>query len=279
MRVVVADTGPVHNLILIEQIALLPALFDGVFLPETVRDEMLDAKAPLPVRQWIAAPPAWLHVVPDPPSLSEDILLDDLDDGERAAVQLALSMQAALLLIDDRAGVAAATRKGLVVTGTLGVLKLAALRDLVNIEDALSRLMATNFRYPPAQQRHRRHNHPGCAVSALEGRALQKRLLHAVNLRVNSPTFNGLYFRRSNFAHPREPHFPLPAQCMRRTALHRTLVWHPSNVVRREALTGGMPPGHPQCRSCFRLRLFSQRSLQAEAPLNNAIEPAPQQVR
>jgi predicted nucleic acid-binding protein len=35
------------------------------------------------------------------------------------------------------------------VIGTLGVLDLAALRGLIDIEDAFARLRATNFRYRP----------------------------------------------------------------------------------------------------------------------------------
>ncbi len=56
---------------------------------------------------------------------------------------------AALLLIDDRAGINAARHRGLVVTGTLGILKLAASVDLVDIELAISRSLTTNFRYSP----------------------------------------------------------------------------------------------------------------------------------
>lgn len=46
MRLVVADTGPIHYLILIEQIELLPRLFAQVFLPSIVRDELAHAEAP-----------------------------------------------------------------------------------------------------------------------------------------------------------------------------------------------------------------------------------------
>lgn len=149
MSAVIADTGPVHYLILIEQIALLPALFETIFIPETVRKEMLAPRTPGVVRQWITTPPGWLQIVPDPLPVSAD-LPPGLDEGEWAAVQLALLMETSLLLMDDRAGVAAAINKGLVVTGTLGVLKLAAIRDLVNIESALDRLLKTNFRYAPS---------------------------------------------------------------------------------------------------------------------------------
>jgi predicted nucleic acid-binding protein len=67
--------------------------------------------------------------------------------GERAAITLALSLHADLILIDERKGTAVALGKGLDVTGTLGVLGLAARRGLVDLADAFARLKRTNFRY------------------------------------------------------------------------------------------------------------------------------------
>lgn len=51
------------------------------------------------------------------------------------------------MLIDERKGAAAALRKGLEVTGTLGILGLAARRGLVDLGDCFARLKQTNFRY------------------------------------------------------------------------------------------------------------------------------------
>jgi len=51
--------------------------------------------------------------------------------------------------MDDRPGVAIAKRQGFTVTGTLGVLDLAARRGLVDLADAFAWLRATSFRYPP----------------------------------------------------------------------------------------------------------------------------------
>jgi|SRR6185437_591813 len=147
MRLVVADTGPVHYLILIGQISLLPALFERIFIPVSVRDEMLHRNTPDVVRRWIENPPAWLEVRADPIRELQDPLLAELDDGERAALLLAESLRAALVLMDDRAGVIAAKQKRLAVTGTLGVLNLAAERHLVNLEAAVAQLSSTNFRY------------------------------------------------------------------------------------------------------------------------------------
>jgi len=68
--------------------------------------------------------------------------------GERAAITLALDLNADLLLMDDRQGVKAARRKGIEVTGTLGVLSRAGQRGLVNLAEAFDRLKRTSFRYP-----------------------------------------------------------------------------------------------------------------------------------
>ncbi len=50
--------------------------------------------------------------------------------------------------MDDRKGVLAAERLGLNVTGTLGVLDLAAGKKLINFGDAIAALELTTFRMP-----------------------------------------------------------------------------------------------------------------------------------
>ena len=51
-----------------------------------------------------------------------------------------------LLLIDDAAGRIEANRRGIPSTGTLGVLRAAAIRQLLDFPAALKRLAETNFR-------------------------------------------------------------------------------------------------------------------------------------
>lgn len=144
MRIVVADTSPLHYLVLIGAVDLLPRLFTQVMIPAAVQDEMRDAGAPLAVREWIATPAAWL-TVQENPAADEDATLQELDKGERAAIALAAMLHADLVLMDDRAGVAVARARGLTVTGTLGVLDLAAARGLIDIATAVQALRATNF--------------------------------------------------------------------------------------------------------------------------------------
>jgi predicted nucleic acid-binding protein len=87
--------------------------------------------------------PEWAKVLTAPEC--DDPVLGKLDPGET----LGLSLKADLILIDERKGTAVALTKGFEVTGTLGVLDLAATRGLVNLRDALARLTRTNFRYRP----------------------------------------------------------------------------------------------------------------------------------
>ena len=74
-------------------------------------------------------------------------LLETLDAGERAAIQLALGLNAERALIDERRASAFAARLGLHVTGTLGLLSLAARDGLIDLRQELNKLMLTNFRY------------------------------------------------------------------------------------------------------------------------------------
>jgi predicted nucleic acid-binding protein len=97
------------------------------------------------LREWSATFPAWLEVTPVQ-ALVEDARLKSLGAGEREAITLALSIQADLLLIDERKGTAAALEKGLDVTSTLGILRLAARRGFIYLGDAFERLKQTNFR-------------------------------------------------------------------------------------------------------------------------------------
>src|SRR5438270_13732173 len=102
MRLVVADTGPLNYLVLIEAIDVLPRLFEQILVPAAVYDELEHADAPAPVRAFVEQRPAWLEVRPNP-DRSDDASDPVLDEGERAAIALATSIGADLILMDDRA--------------------------------------------------------------------------------------------------------------------------------------------------------------------------------
>jgi predicted nucleic acid-binding protein len=144
VQLVIADTSPINYLVLIGHIGVLPSLFERVILPSVVREELDDG--PSQVRLWIADRPPWVEVRATRDS-RRDASLHDLDAGEEDAIALAVELHADLLLMDDREGVLAARSRGLTVTGTLGVLGLAARHGLLDLAEAFGRIRRTNFRY------------------------------------------------------------------------------------------------------------------------------------
>ena len=145
---VVSNTSPISYLVVIDQIDLLPRLFETITIAETVRDELSSSKAPLPVQTWITSPPTWLSL--QSTSSSQDAALLKLDAGERAAIALAETLKADLILLDDLAARRVAAARGLAFTGVLGILDRAAIRGWVDFADAVAKLRQTNFRAPSA---------------------------------------------------------------------------------------------------------------------------------
>ena len=144
MTVVIADTSPINYLLLIGDIAILPRLYGQVLIPTEVLAELSDADAPPEVFRWVRMHPIWLQTR-QVRTVHDDPALRQLDPGERAAILLAQQEAASLLLIDDAAGRSEATRRGIPSTGTLGILRAAAIRQLPDLPTSLKNLAATNF--------------------------------------------------------------------------------------------------------------------------------------
>jgi len=141
--IVVSDTSPINYLLLIGQIDLIPRLFQKIIIPDVVRDEMLDPSAPPVLQQWIANSPSWLAVQA---VSGVDMTLNALDPGEQAAITLAQTLPADLLIIDERLGRRVASDRGIPIIGTLGILDDASSQGLVELADVITRLQQTNFR-------------------------------------------------------------------------------------------------------------------------------------
>lgn len=148
MPLVVADTGPLNYLTLIGHLNVLPRLWPVLSIPGEVFRELTAPGAPPAVSRTFCSPP-WLEIVSIADQSSEPTL-QRLDVGERAAIRLALELEAHLVLIDDRKAALAARGLGLPVTGTLGLLDAAADLGLLDFEESLLELSRTNFRKPPA---------------------------------------------------------------------------------------------------------------------------------
>lgn len=144
MIVVVADSSPLNYLVLIDSIVILEQLFEKIVVPVEVIQELRDPRAPSAVRAWAESLPEWIAISSLQTGDSSE--MPDLDAGERAAILLAQNHAGALLLIDDGAGRREAAQRGLQITGTLGVLREAALNGLIDLPTSLAKLLETNFR-------------------------------------------------------------------------------------------------------------------------------------
>ena len=141
MPAVVADSSPIVYLARINRLELLRSLYSEVFVPDAVWREVAIEGKELASEGWICVDNSVTV------STSENPLLEELDDGEREAFALAIRLQA-LLIIDEAEGRAVASKLGVKLTGTLGVLVQATRRGLLpRLKPELDRLMVeTNFR-------------------------------------------------------------------------------------------------------------------------------------
>jgi predicted nucleic acid-binding protein len=145
---VVADTTPLNYLLLIGHVEVLPALYSRVLIPQAVYMELQRPGTPSVVREWAIDPPSWIEVCLA--SLGQNPTLDDLDTGERQAIQLALDSGIETVLMDESEGRRAALHHQLKVTGTIAILEKAAQLGLIDFRSALTRLEQTNFRLSAA---------------------------------------------------------------------------------------------------------------------------------
>jgi len=138
---VIADSSPVIVLVNIGHIDVLPSLFGEVIIPAQVATELSRPARPTAVRTFISNCPAWLHI--RTPTRAEQIPL--LQEGETAAINLAAELKADLLLIDEVQGRRAAKERSIPLTGTIGVLELAATARLLDLQEAFERVKKTDF--------------------------------------------------------------------------------------------------------------------------------------
>lgn len=142
---VVSDATPLNVLIRIKSVDVVHTIFDRVVIPPAVERELLHSQTPSEVREWVKSPPGWFSVV-QPQGLRIE---GGRDAGEREAIVLAVELGADFLLADDKSARSSARSRGLRVTGTIGVLRLAAQQHLVDLESCIASLKAIGFYLPP----------------------------------------------------------------------------------------------------------------------------------
>lgn len=135
----ISNTSPLLYLYRIGGIDWLPKLFDEVWTPEAVRNELQAGRS----KGYDVPNPddySWLSIV-NPKSTPSEWLALDLGTGEIAAMALALENPDRVVLLDDMLARRTAQVAGLPVWGTLKVLLEAKSHGLINqIEPYVAKL-------------------------------------------------------------------------------------------------------------------------------------------
>lgn len=126
---IVADSGPLIALAIIEQLELLPQLYLQVYLPPAVWEEVTVQGAGLPGAQAVSQA-KWLTIQAPEPEMIEPLTIL-VDRGEAEAVALARSIPDSIVLLDDAQARRVAERLGVRRIGTLGILRRAKKAGLI----------------------------------------------------------------------------------------------------------------------------------------------------
>jgi len=122
--IVVSNASPLISLGAVGRLDLLHQLFGEVSIPTAVLHEVRSVD--LEREAWVIPRSVRTDFIPRE-------LEGELDSGESEAIALAVDLQANLLLMDERRGRQVASRFGLKVLGTLGILVEAKQQGLLTM--------------------------------------------------------------------------------------------------------------------------------------------------
>jgi predicted nucleic acid-binding protein len=142
--VAVANSTPLIALSKIGLFGLLKEYFDEVIIPNEVYEEVVTRGGDLFGAREVSTS-KWVKIIKVGNKLAVDSLSVHLGKGEAEAIVLAKEKNA-LLIIDDKDGRAMAENLKVPVTGTVGLLMLAAEDGKINLKKALDDLIASGFR-------------------------------------------------------------------------------------------------------------------------------------
>lgn len=121
--VIVADSGPLISLAIIEQLDLLPQLYKEVMVPPAVWYEVTEKGKGMPGALAVSQQ-EWLSIqTPQPQILTPLSIL--VDPGEAEAIALAQTVSNSIVLLDDAQARRVAERFDIPRIGTLGLLRKA----------------------------------------------------------------------------------------------------------------------------------------------------------
>jgi len=137
---VISDTSPISNLIVIGKLSLLKKVFDVIVIPESVYSEIKALeKFNVDLTEFRNA--SWIKIVQIHDLNTYHELLKQVDKGEAEAITIAHEMKSDFLLIDEKKGRAIAKEMGIKIIGLIGVLvKAKREKSIDNVKPILDDL-------------------------------------------------------------------------------------------------------------------------------------------
>jgi len=142
---VVSNSTPLIALSKINQLALLKEYFSEVYIPKAVYREVVVQGEKLYGAEEVNNL-EYIKVKEVKNRLAVKSLMTSLDEGEAEAIILTAESKAKLLLIDDADGRKIAQSMDLKITGTVGILLMAAKDKKLDLKNSLDYLLAEGFR-------------------------------------------------------------------------------------------------------------------------------------
>lgn len=142
-KVVIADAGPLIAFARLHRLDLLPLIFGGVLVTDTVLEECAgrpDFPESALIREAVDSKLLELCAAPDIFAFAREV-----DAGEASAIAMAIERRCGVLM-DDKAGRRMATNIGIPVIGTVGVLVLAKRKGFLPLlKPLLEELAASGY--------------------------------------------------------------------------------------------------------------------------------------
>ena len=142
-NIVIANATPIVSLSAIGHEDLLCRLFEQIFIPEAVANELRAQKKPGSAFPQLN----WVNIIPVKNQLFVRSLQKDIDLGEAETIALAIQMNAHVILIDEAAGYQIAKMFDLPVMRTLSLLATAKRKQIISSVRPLVEEMIQNGRW------------------------------------------------------------------------------------------------------------------------------------
>lgn len=156
---VVADSGPLIHLSIVQQFHLLQQFFSQISVIPHVVDEVVTQGNGRPGTAELSQgiQDGWIHIVPaTDPTMIQRFAAPNLSCIDSAVIAHALEYRATAVLSDDNAVRRLAEREGLSVVGTVGILTHACLNGwIAHLKPLLDQLIHEGFYLDPSGRTYR----------------------------------------------------------------------------------------------------------------------------